>query len=125
VECFIPNQQVKGIMRKTAKAGKQAIAALGLMLSFASAPLFAQQTQADRKAISKPAPEYPALARQMGLTGVVKVSVVIGTDGQLKDVQVLGGHPILVQQVEDTLKKWKYAPASAETKLQLEFKFGK
>jgi TonB family protein len=112
-------------MRKTVKAGKQAIAALGLMLSFASAPLLAQQTQADRKAISKPAPDYPALARQMGLTGVVKVSVVIGTDGLVRDVQVLGGHPILVQQVEDTLKKWKYAPASAETKLQLEFRFAK
>lgn len=59
----------------------------------------------------------------MRLTGVVKVSVVIGTDGLIKDVQVQGGHPVLVRQVEEALKKWKYAPASAETKAQLEFRF--
>ena len=107
-------------MRKTVNPGRQAIAALGLMLSFACPVLFAQQV---RKAISKPAPEYPALARKMGLSGVVKVNVVIGTDGLIKDVQVQGGHPILVQQVEETLKKWKYEPASVETKAQMEFKF--
>jgi TonB family protein len=110
-------------MGKTARAGKQAIATFGLILSLGSTTLFAQQGQQDRKAISKPAPEYPTLARKMGLTGVVKVNVVIGTDGLVRDVQVLGGHPILVQEVEETLKKWKYAPASVETKAQLEFKF--
>jgi TonB family protein len=114
---------VKGIMGKTAKAGKQAVVAFGLMCSLGSATLFAQQVQQDRKAISKPAPEYPALAKQMRLTGVVKVNVVIGTDGLVRDVQVLGGHPILVQEVEETLKKWKYAPTNVETKAQLEFKF--
>jgi TonB family protein len=110
-------------MGKTAKAGKQAVVAFGLMCSLGSATLFAQQVQQDRKAISKPAPEYPALAKQMRLTGAVKVNVVIGTDGLVRDVQVLGGHPILVQEVEETLKKWKYAPTNVETKAQLEFKF--
>ena len=107
-------------MGKTAKTGWQAVAALGFIVSVACSTAVAQQ---ERKAISKPAPEYPTLAKQLRLTGVVKVSVIIGTDGSIKDVQVLGGHPILVQQVEDTLKKWKYAPAGAETKVQLEFRF--
>jgi protein TonB len=107
-------------MRTTVRAGWQTVAMIGLMLSFACPGLFAQQV---RKAISKPAPEYPPLARKMGLSGVVKVNVVIGTDGLIKDVQVQGGHPILVQQVEDALKKWKYEPANVETKAQMEFKF--
>jgi TonB family protein len=107
-------------MGKTARGRRGAIAALVLMASCAGPTVFAQQ---ERKAISRPAPVYPDMAKQMRLSGAVKVKVVIGTDGLIKDVQVLGGHPILVQQVEEALKKWKYAPASTETTVQLEFKF--
>jgi len=52
-----------------------------------------------------------------------KVTALVGTDGLVKDVQVHGGNPVLVQEVENTLKKWKYVPASYETKIELEFKF--
>jgi len=51
------------------------------------------------------------------------VQVVIATDGQIKSTKVIGGHPLLVNAVEDTLKKWKYAPSSAETAALLEFNF--
>jgi outer membrane biosynthesis protein TonB len=51
------------------------------------------------------------------------VQVVIGTDGRIKETNVVGGHPLLVATVEDTLKNWKYAPASNETTAQLEFRF--
>lgn len=107
-------------MRKIGKAEKRAIATVGLMLSLMGVTVLAQQ---DRKVLSNPTPEYPALARKLGLTGIVKVTVVIGTDGLIKDVQVHGGNPVLVQEVENTLKKWKYAPASFESKIQMEFKF--
>ena len=107
-------------MRGSVKAGKRASALLVLLLSLAAMTVFAQQT---RKAISSPQPEYPELARKMNLTGVVKVTVVIGADGVIKDVQVQGGHPVLVESVEKALKKWKYAPGSAESKAQMEFKF--
>jgi TonB family protein len=119
-EGFISNQKVKGTMRKIGKAEKRAIATVGLMLSLMGVTVLAQQ---DRKVLSNPTPEYPALARKLGLTGIVKVTVVIGTDGLIKDVQVHGGNPVLVQEVENTLKKWKYAPASFESKIQMEFKF--
>jgi TonB family protein len=107
-------------MRKSVRAGKRASAALGLMLSLAATTVFAQQ---GRKVISNPEPEYPELAKRMNLSGVVKVTVLIGADGLIKNVEVQGGHPILVDTVQKALKKWKYAPASAETKAQMEFKF--
>lgn len=81
---------------------------------------FAQQ---GRKPISNPAPEYPDVAKKMNLTGVVKVEVLIGADGEIKATNVVGGHPILVDAVEKALKKWKYAPSSSETRALLEFKF--
>jgi len=107
-------------MQKSVQAGRRASAALGLLLSLAATTLFSQQ---GRKVISNPEPEYPELARKMNLTGVVKVTVLIGADGLIKDVQVQGGHPVLVETVQKALKKWKYAPGSSETKAQVEFKF--
>ena len=41
--------------------------------------------------ISKPAPEYPELARKAGLEGVVALKVFIGTDGTVKSVVLLKG----------------------------------
>lgn len=74
--------------------------------------LGAQET---RKVLNNPTPTYPETARQFRLSGVVKVEVVIAPNGQIKDVKVIGGHPLLVNAVEETLKNWKYAPASSET----------
>ena len=37
--------------------------------------------------------------------------------------KVIGGHPLLVNAVQDTLKNWKYAAASSETTVSLEFSF--
>lgn len=79
--------------------------------------------QENRKAVSNPTPVYPEIARRMHLAGVVKVQVVIGTDGRIKEVKVVGGHPVLVDAVQETLKNWKYAPASGETTTLLQFTF--
>jgi hypothetical protein len=53
----------------------------------------------------------------------VKVKLVIGADGAIKETQFLGGNPVLVDAVGKALKEWKYAPASSESTLMLEFKF--
>jgi TonB family protein len=102
------------------QAGKRIIATVVLLLCFTGATLFAQQT---RKVLSNPEPVYPELARHMRLTGTVKASLVIGADGLVKDVQIHGGHPVLIEAVQTAVKKWKYAPASSETTAELEFNF--
>jgi TonB family protein len=79
--------------------------------------------QESRKALASPTPVYPEVARRLHLAGTVKVQVVIGANGQIKEVKVVGGHPVLVSAVEETLKNWKYAPASGETTTQLQFNF--
>ena len=81
------------------------------------------QAQDSRKALSNPVPVYPEVAKKLNLVGTVKVQVVIGADGRIKEKNFVGGHPILVNSVEETLKDWKYAPAGGETTAQLEFNF--
>jgi TonB family protein len=79
------------------------------------------QAQEGRKALSNPAPTYPEVAKKLRLVGTVKVQVVIGADGRIKEKSFIGGHPVLVNSVEEALKNWKDAPASGETTAQLEF----
>ena len=93
---------------------------LAMVLGLVTADLRGQES---RKAVSNPVPVYPEVAKRMHLTGVVKVQVVIGADGRIKEKNIIGGHPVLVNAVEETLKNWKYAPASGETTTQLEFNF--
>jgi len=96
-------------------------ALLAIAMSVTATSLPAQETT--RKVISNPTPVYPELAKKAHLVGVVKVQVVIATDGKIKEVKVIGGHPLLVDSVQETLKNWKYAPASAETTTVLAFNF--
>jgi len=103
---------------KTKRKVAQILLAMGL--SFAGAGSHAQES---RKALNNPTPTYPETARRFRLTGVVKVQVLVAPDGQIKDVKVLGGHPVLVSAVQDALKNWKYAPANGETTVSLEFSF--
>jgi TonB family protein len=81
------------------------------------------RAQEERKALSNPAPIYPEVAKKMRLVGTVKVQIVIGADGRIRQKNFIGGHPVLVNAVEETLKNWKYAPGSGETTTQLEFNF--
>ncbi|HYL85062.1 MAG TPA: energy transducer TonB [Candidatus Angelobacter sp.] len=102
------------------RAVRRAVAVTGLMLSVAGGAVFAQQA---RKALSNPAPQYPELAERLHLKGSVKVTLVIGADGHIKDTQFQGGNPVLVDAVAKALKEWKYAPANSESTMSLEFKF--
>jgi TonB family protein len=106
---------------KAVTFGKFAIAALFLLALGAAAP--SSRAQEARKVINNPQAPYPEVARRLRLSGVVKVQVLIGTDGTIKEVKLIGGHPIFVNSVEETLKSWKYAPASTETRTNLEFNF--
>ena len=93
---------------------------LAVAFSLGVANLRAQES---RKVIYNPAPVYPETAKRLRLTGVVKVQIVVGPDGHIKETNIIGGHPVLVGVVEEALKSWKYAPSSGETTAQLEFRF--
>jgi TonB family protein len=68
-----------------------------------------------RRVKSKASPAYPELARRMSVSGKVKIEVIITPDGHVRSTRVLGGHPLLVQACQDSLKEWKFFPAAEET----------
>jgi len=103
------------------RMGARAWLAIAMSLSLTATNIPAQETS--RKVISNPTPIYPDLAKKAHVTGVVKVQVVIAADGKIKDVKVIGGHPLLIDSVQETLKNWKYAPSTSDTTTVLAFNF--
>jgi len=76
-----------------------------------------------RHAKSKVQPPYPDLARKMGISGVVKVEVVVLPNGTVKDARVVGGHPVLAGAALEAAKKWRFEPAPVESTGIIDFKF--
>ena len=59
------------------------------------------------------APVYPASARNSGATGVVSVRILVGADGSVEDVTVVGssGNSAMDSSVVTAVNKWRFSPA--------------
>lgn len=55
-------------------------------------------------------PQYPVLARQARVQGVVVLRAVISREGRIENLQVISGHPLLVKSAEDAVQQWRYRP---------------
>jgi TonB family protein len=87
----------------------------------------AQDAAADagkRKVLSRVDPAYPPMAKQIHLSGRVKIEVTIAADGHVSITHVVGGSPLLVNAALDALKKWRFEPGPRETTELYEFAFG-
>jgi len=60
--------------------------------------------------ISQPRPIYPPLAKQARIQGTVHLRAIIAKDGTIQQLEVLSGHPLLVQAAVDAAKQWRYQP---------------
>jgi TonB family protein len=58
--------------------------------------------------VNRVQPIYPPLARQTHVSGTVKLHAIIGKDGAVEQLQVISGHPLLVQSALDAVKQWRY-----------------
>lgn len=55
-------------------------------------------------------PVYPPLARQTRISGTVRLHAIIAKDGTVQQLEVLSGHPLLVQAALDAVRQWRYQP---------------
>lgn len=80
------------------------------------------------KLVTKIASEYPALAKSIPVQGVVRLSVIIDAEGRVENIQVLAGHPLLVDAALAAVKQWVYRPTilngkAVEVATQVEVEF--
>ncbi len=88
-----------------------------------SAPLAWGQEEITRKVKSKVAPAYPELARRMNLSGVVRIQVTVSPKGDVKNIKLVGGHPVLAGAALDAVKKWRFEVGPEESTGIVEFRF--
>lgn len=93
-----------------------------LVLS-ATCLLFAQETavhltqaEAMKAAKERPAPEYPAMAKQLHLEGEVQVQAHINESGSVEEVKPLTGNAVLANAAVNAMRRWKFTPVVTDGK---------
>jgi TonB family protein len=78
--------------------------------------------------IKKVNPVYPPLARQARIQGLVVLKIAINTSGDVQNLQLVSGHPMLAPAAIEAVKQWKYQPflvdgepANVTTTVQVSF----
>jgi TonB family protein len=89
--------------------------AAGPILNFRpveTAPIRFQISQGvlDANKIHDEQPKYPPMARIAHIQGDVVLRVTISAKGDVEDLNVVSGHPLLIQAAIDGVRQWKYTP---------------
>ena len=63
-----------------------------------------------RHMIWQPPPVYPKLAWEARIQGTVRLAALIATDGTVERLELISGHPFLVEAAIDAVKQWRYRP---------------
>jgi protein TonB len=78
--------------------------------------------------LRKVQPNYPPLARQARIQGVVVLQAQISKEGAIENLQLISGHPMLAPAAIEAVKQWKYKPyllngepVEVETQVQVNF----
>jgi periplasmic protein TonB len=76
-------------------------------------------------------PVYPPLARQGRVQGNVQLKAIVGTDGRIKSLTAVSGHPLLVDAALDAVRHWTYqptllngVPVEVKTEILVRFELG-
>jgi len=85
------------------------------------ATAFAQSvrlSEAEAKKIvkSRTNPEYPPLAKQMRVTGEVRLDVYLNEDGTVDKIHVVSGNALLAGAAQNAVKQWKFATPTQDDK---------
>lgn len=55
-------------------------------------------------------PEYPQIALVARISGRVELHAIIGTDGRVRQIEVVSGNPLCVPAAITAVRQWRYRP---------------
>lgn len=55
-------------------------------------------------------PTYPTLAKAARVQGEVVLTAIINTNGEIQNLQLVSGHPMLVPSALEAVRQWRYKP---------------
>ncbi|MDQ2844227.1 MAG: energy transducer TonB, partial [Acidobacteriota bacterium] len=65
---------------------------------------------AEANLIRRVQPVYPPLAKSARVQGTVEFTAVISKEGNIEQLKLLRGHPLLVNAAKEAVLQWKYKP---------------
>ena len=65
---------------------------------------------AEANLIRRVQPTYPSLAKSARVQGTVEFSAIISKEGNIEHLQLVHGHPLLVNAAKEAVLQWKYRP---------------
>jgi TonB family protein len=68
------------------------------------------------KATTKVAPVYPQMAKNVGVSGLVRVKIVVDESGSVTSIVWAEGPMLLRQSAADALRQWKFQPVLVDGK---------
>jgi len=71
---------------------------------------------AEASLIDKVDPVYPAVALAARIQGTVEFTVTVGPDGKVESLELVRGHPLLVQAAKAAVLQWLYHAATQDGK---------
>ncbi|HUR36473.1 MAG TPA: energy transducer TonB, partial [Terriglobales bacterium] len=82
-------------------------------------------------AISQPKPVYPMIAKNARISGAVVLAATISKNGNIENLRLISGPPMLVNAAMDAVKQWRYKPymlngdpVEVETSITVNFTLG-
>jgi periplasmic protein TonB len=60
-------------------------------------------------------PRYPPLATKNHIEGTVKLEIIIGVDGKVRQLKILSGQALLAQAAIEAVRQWEYYPLKADS----------
>ena len=60
------------------------------------------------KLVMQPRPVYPPFAKQARISGVVHLNAIIGREGNVVNLSVISGHPLLIPSALEAVQQWVY-----------------
>jgi len=92
-------------------------------------PAFRTSTMLQGSLVRRVEPVYPSLARAARIQGPVVLAAIISKAGTIERLQVLSGHPMLVDSALQAVSHWRYRPyvlngevIEVETQITVNFK---
>lgn len=78
---------------------------------------------AQRTLITRVEPQYPETLRRLNIGGIVRLRVTISAKGNVEEVQLLGGNPILGEAAISAVRRWIYAPSHSHAVTEISIPF--
>jgi protein TonB len=106
----IPGGQLGGVIGGILSSTPSAAATPKLVAPVAPKRIRVSQGVTEGRLIQKIEPKYPPLARSARVQGQVVLAAIISKTGEIQNLVLASGHPMLVPAAMEAVKQWRYRP---------------